>query len=123
MNPMVSVLVYDASFRIPNNILRGNSFSLGNYRQCLAINQPLEDSSIQGKYCLIQTESLDFPILTGDSWPANVTWIKLNTALNSQNLEAYELARQELSMLSSQDRLVNIHNARLIFSYTLSIYI
>ncbi|XP_063822750.1 nose resistant to fluoxetine protein 6-like [Ostrinia nubilalis] len=44
----------DAGIRIPRGILQGNTLDLGNYHQCLGINRQLENSELQGKYCLIQ---------------------------------------------------------------------
>ncbi|KAI8432268.1 hypothetical protein MSG28_004705 [Choristoneura fumiferana] len=45
---------YDASFREPEGLLGGNLYSLGNYHQCLAINQDFPGNNIQGKYCMIR---------------------------------------------------------------------
>ncbi|XP_063383497.1 uncharacterized protein LOC134669803 [Cydia fagiglandana] len=76
-------MFYDASFRFPQNLLIGNVFSLGNYHQCLAINQP---EGIRGKYCLIQTHSLQIPILAG----GNVTWAEVENVWSEENLRAYK---------------------------------
>ncbi|XP_063538699.1 nose resistant to fluoxetine protein 6-like [Cydia strobilella] len=86
---------YDASFRFPQNMLRGNVFSLGNYHQCLAINQP---EGIRGKYCLIQTHSLQIPILAG----GNVTWAEIENVWSEENLRTYEAVQEELA-LSDED--------------------
>ncbi|XP_063538710.1 O-acyltransferase like protein-like [Cydia strobilella] len=88
-------IVYDASFRFPQNLLRGNVFSLGNYHQCLAINQP---EGIRGKYCLIQTHSLQIPILAG----GNVTWAKIDNIWSEENLRTYKAAQDRLA-LSDED--------------------
>ncbi|XP_028161295.1 O-acyltransferase like protein-like isoform X1 [Ostrinia furnacalis] len=44
----------DSGLRAPRGILEGNTVDLGNYHQCLSINRQLEDSELQGKYCLIK---------------------------------------------------------------------
>ncbi|XP_028161296.1 O-acyltransferase like protein-like isoform X2 [Ostrinia furnacalis] len=56
----------DAGIRIPRGILQGNTLDLGNYHQCLGINHQLENSELQGKYCLIQVPlSQQIPELPG----------------------------------------------------------
>ncbi|KAL0831528.1 hypothetical protein ABMA28_002322 [Loxostege sticticalis] len=56
----------DAGIRLPRGILEGNTNDLGNYHQCLGINQQLENSELQGKYCLVRVplrQNLVFPQL------------------------------------------------------------
>lgn len=48
------ISVLDAGIRIPRGFLEGNTLDMGNYHQCLGINRLLEESEIQGKYCVIQ---------------------------------------------------------------------
>ncbi|KAL0881125.1 hypothetical protein ABMA27_002246 [Loxostege sticticalis] len=58
----------DAGIRTPKGILDGNTVDLGNYHQCLGINRQLEDSELQGKYCLIRVplnQTLNIPQLPG----------------------------------------------------------
>lgn len=58
--------VVDAGIRLPRGILEGNTNDLGNYHQCLGINQQLENSELQGKYCLVRVplrQNLVFPQL------------------------------------------------------------
>ncbi|XP_068632599.1 nose resistant to fluoxetine protein 6-like [Battus philenor] len=43
----------DASARIPRGILLGNMNDIGNYHQCLKINDNTDDINIQGKYCMV----------------------------------------------------------------------
>lgn len=60
--------VIDAGIRTPKGILDGNTVDLGNYHQCLGINRQLEDSELQGKYCLIRVplnQTLNIPQLPG----------------------------------------------------------
>ncbi|XP_038214626.1 O-acyltransferase like protein-like [Zerene cesonia] len=46
----------DAGLRIPRGLLKGNTLDMGNYYQCLEINQSVNDEmDISGKYCVIQT--------------------------------------------------------------------
>ncbi|XP_072939052.1 nose resistant to fluoxetine protein 6-like [Epargyreus clarus] len=44
----------DAGIRVPRSILMGNVIDLGNFHQCLAINEKVEDMAISGKYCRIR---------------------------------------------------------------------
>ncbi|CAG4983770.1 unnamed protein product [Parnassius apollo] len=53
-NTLLLLRFYDAGVRIPRSILLGNTVDLGNYQQCININQALEGSDIQGKYCMIK---------------------------------------------------------------------
>lgn len=48
------ISVLDASARIPRGILLGNLQDLGNYDQCLNINEYLDSINIQGKYCMTE---------------------------------------------------------------------
>ncbi|XP_073964184.1 O-acyltransferase like protein-like isoform X3 [Choristoneura fumiferana] len=72
---------YDASFHAPEGLLVGNLASLGNYHQCLAINQDFPGNNIQGKYCMIQAPltppTVRIPSLTGVSVSENVTWTEV----------------------------------------------
>ncbi|XP_072938825.1 uncharacterized protein [Epargyreus clarus] len=47
-------VVLDAGIRIPRGVLNGNLVDLGNYYQCLGIDEEVEDMRIEGKYCFIQ---------------------------------------------------------------------
>ncbi|XP_073964417.1 nose resistant to fluoxetine protein 6-like [Choristoneura fumiferana] len=73
--------LYDASFRAPEGLLGGNLASLGNYHQCLAINQDFPGTNVQGKYCMIQAPLtppvVRIPSLTGVSASENVTWTEV----------------------------------------------
>ncbi|XP_061380661.1 uncharacterized protein LOC116768464 [Danaus plexippus] len=44
----------DAGLRIPKGIVLGNTVDFGNYHQCIGINRNLDDTSIEGKYCVIE---------------------------------------------------------------------
>ncbi|XP_073945822.1 uncharacterized protein, partial [Choristoneura fumiferana] len=72
---------YDASFREPEGLLGGNLYSLGNYHQCLAINQDFPGNNIQGKYCMIRAPltppTVRIPSLSGVSVSENVTWTEV----------------------------------------------
>lgn len=62
--------VADAGFRIPKGILEFNNLDLGNYHQCLGLNQQLPTSELQGKYCMIRVplnQEFNFPISYGDT--------------------------------------------------------
>lgn len=51
--------VLDAGIRIPRGILMGNVLDMGNYYQCIRINENIPNSIIEGKYCSISVP-LDF---------------------------------------------------------------
>ncbi|XP_053612591.1 O-acyltransferase like protein-like [Plodia interpunctella] len=44
----------DSGIRFPRSILMGNLIDLGNYYQCLGINEVRADHDIQGKYCMVR---------------------------------------------------------------------
>ncbi|KAH8278495.1 hypothetical protein KR018_004087, partial [Drosophila ironensis] len=51
--------VIDSWGSIPTGLLTGNSYSLGNFDECLSINQAIENSrEIRGKYCFLVASSL-----------------------------------------------------------------
>ncbi|XP_014369220.2 nose resistant to fluoxetine protein 6-like, partial [Papilio machaon] len=49
----------DASARLPRGILQGNLVDLGNYHQCLDINEGAENMNIQGKYCMTRVSAVN----------------------------------------------------------------
>ncbi|XP_073955792.1 nose resistant to fluoxetine protein 6-like [Choristoneura fumiferana] len=64
----------DASARFPSGFLTGNLNDLGDYHQCLAIDQNVNDMEIQGKYCMVavplQEIALpELPVLPNITWP------------------------------------------------------
>lgn len=46
------ISVWDASSNLPNGILSGNLYDLGQFDQCLSIRESGFDGGISGKYCL-----------------------------------------------------------------------
>ncbi|XP_060803883.1 nose resistant to fluoxetine protein 6-like [Amyelois transitella] len=44
----------DAGLRLPRGVLMGNGVDLGNYHQCLRIDETRGDLEIKGKYCMIR---------------------------------------------------------------------
>lgn len=100
-------LVYDASFRIPQGILKGGLSNLGNYHQCLNINQETEAGSVEGKYCMMQvslaTDTVNIPVLSGNSYP-EATWSTLNVSEAASGMKKYEgVASQLVDMARSQN--------------------
>ncbi|XP_073964200.1 O-acyltransferase like protein-like isoform X3 [Choristoneura fumiferana] len=89
---------YDASFHATEGLLVGNLASLGNYHQCLAINQDFPGTNIQGKYCLIRAPltppTIRIPSMSGVSVSENVTWTEV--ALPEALVQKY--AGQSLSL-------------------------
>lgn len=49
---VILFLVRDASARLPRGILQGNLVDLGNFHQCLNINEGADNMHIKGKYCM-----------------------------------------------------------------------
>lgn len=47
------IVVVDAWGKVPSGILAGNMYELGNFDQCLSIEEAVENvGKIQGQYCL-----------------------------------------------------------------------
>ncbi|CAK1600715.1 unnamed protein product [Parnassius mnemosyne] len=88
---------YDAGIRIPRSILLGNIVDLGNYKQCININEALEGSDIQGKYCMIKVptnQSLQISSFLLSKWH--------NTEVTTSHSHSDTLSR-----LSAYDKLEN----------------
>lgn len=47
------ILVIDATAKLPSGILNGHHFVMGDFDECLNINEDKSNSSIQGKYCTV----------------------------------------------------------------------
>ncbi|CAB3222558.1 unnamed protein product [Arctia plantaginis] len=93
---------FDAGARIPRGILNGNTQDLGNYYQCLGINEEIPNSVVEGKYCLIKVpleQNVDFPDLLG-----------LPDIL-SQNLPTWELSHSSLRLDDNVMKSLNEYNA------------
>ncbi|CAH1646497.1 unnamed protein product [Spodoptera littoralis] len=64
-NTLLSMSFADAGIRVPRGVLTGNTLDLGNYHQCLGINQITDtNTELQGKYCMIRVpmnQSYHFP--------------------------------------------------------------
>ncbi|KAJ8721333.1 hypothetical protein PYW07_002108 [Mythimna separata] len=64
-NTFLALFFADAGIRIPRGFLEGNMLDMGNYHQCIGLNQPIgPDTEIQGKYCMIQVplnQTFDIP--------------------------------------------------------------
>ncbi|KAF5288410.1 hypothetical protein FQR65_LT12023 [Abscondita terminalis] len=61
-----ALLMFDASEKIPNGILRGNGGALGEFDQCIDIKQETSVGTINGKYCagtLPVIDLEDYPIM------------------------------------------------------------
>ncbi|XP_041984262.1 O-acyltransferase like protein-like [Aricia agestis] len=53
-NPVVFARFLDAGLRIPRDIFSGSTTDYGNYWNCLAINELVEETPIEGKYCFVR---------------------------------------------------------------------
>ncbi|CAB3260984.1 unnamed protein product [Arctia plantaginis] len=67
-NPSLLFQFFDASGKIPNGISGGNLNDLGDYFQCLAINQDVGQQKIHGKYCMVGVPMGALSVLP--LWPA-----------------------------------------------------
>ncbi|KAJ2948826.1 hypothetical protein O0L34_g5754 [Tuta absoluta] len=82
MNHTLRNQFVDASFRIPSGILTGNTNDLGDYHQCLRIDQQVGGMEIQGKYCAITVPSKQNNPIQWPSFPEwNITIPDLNITL------------------------------------------
>lgn len=101
--------VYDASFRIPQGILKGNFVGMGNFHQCLGIKQDEEDVPIEGKYCMVQSLVWNpIPSLSATSWMENKEWMTMSTNATSKQLDNYKNSRSIGNKLIEQNRYNNI---------------
>lgn len=62
----IYIPVLDASAKIPSGIMTGNVNDLGDYFQCLGIDEFVNNMEIQGKYCAItvplnQEDAINIP--------------------------------------------------------------
>ncbi|KAI8422371.1 hypothetical protein MSG28_006231 [Choristoneura fumiferana] len=115
---------YDASFRIPQGLLTGNLVNLGNYDQCLRINQETESGRIQGKYCMIGftgQEEIDIPLLSEQSWSEQLAWRKLNISEITKELTKYELVINKLARLGRVEHTTLWHNSRIFNTVPISL--
>ncbi|XP_063893606.1 nose resistant to fluoxetine protein 6 [Helicoverpa armigera] len=76
-NTLISLFFADAGMRVPRGVLEGNTMDMGNYHQCIGLNQNIADTELQGKYCMIRV-------------PLNQTfvtpWMNSETNFNPNNL-------------------------------------
>ncbi|KAI5639154.1 acyltransferase family domain-containing protein [Phthorimaea operculella] len=109
MNNSLRNQFFDASFRIPSGILTGNVNDLGDYHQCLRIDQQVESQQIQGKYCAITVPlqqqnpiqwpnfpewNITIPDLNG-TFP-NITWPEIPEAVNPEDDQTMKLLQLKL---------------------------
>ncbi|XP_026315253.1 nose resistant to fluoxetine protein 6-like [Hyposmocoma kahamanoa] len=64
---------YDASGKIPSGILQGNLNELGDYFQCLSIDEFVNNYDIKGKYCRVNIP-LDQNPIELPVWPPGPIW-------------------------------------------------
>ena len=57
MNDII-FLVLDASTKVPDGILAGNTFQLGHFDECISVGVTLPDENrkLKGQYCLAEIE-------------------------------------------------------------------
>ncbi|KAJ8721773.1 hypothetical protein PYW08_004175 [Mythimna loreyi] len=65
-------LFIDASGKPPSGFLEGNWNDLGDYHQCLKINQVENDMRFQGKYCTLRIPINQNPIEGTPTWPTEL---------------------------------------------------
>ncbi|XP_075974564.1 nose resistant to fluoxetine protein 6-like [Anticarsia gemmatalis] len=103
-NPLLTLYFADAGIRVPKGILVGNSVDMGNYHQCISFNQPLPDSELQGKYCVIRVplnQTLVLPDLPGFPFSEDSHFdTSLIDGETIENVEEYSSIRKSLKVLS-----------------------
>ncbi|XP_073962748.1 nose resistant to fluoxetine protein 6-like isoform X2 [Choristoneura fumiferana] len=75
----MTYLLSDASFQVPQGSLTSSSIGLGNFHQCLSINQHVEGNTIEGKYCMIRANIKGTKTM---SWFTGTSWL-LDTGVKS----------------------------------------
>ncbi|XP_013185281.2 LOW QUALITY PROTEIN: O-acyltransferase like protein [Amyelois transitella] len=109
----------DAGIRTPRGILKGNLVDLGNYHQCLEINENIENTNIEGKYCKISVpleQEINWPpSLSNITFPENVTWPELPwTGMSSYKNRLTEVnidQLRKLQVFKTEIRLMNFDDA------------
>ncbi|XP_053612528.1 O-acyltransferase like protein-like [Plodia interpunctella] len=112
----------DSGIRTPRGILKGNLVDMGNYHQCLEINEMVQNRQIEGKYCTISVpldQHIDWPSFP--DWeipwpnitlPENTTWPELpwpeissvSSRLSEHTIEQikkYKILRTEFQMMAA----------------------
>ncbi|GBP20416.1 Nose resistant to fluoxetine protein 6 [Eumeta japonica] len=90
----------DAGMRLPRGILEGNLVDLGNYHQCLAIRQQVEDTTVEGKYCSI-TIPLDQQANVLELLSLGELPLLSEELLNK--IKEYALIKKEIQILTQSD--------------------
>lgn len=80
--------VADAGIRVPRGFLEGNTLDLGNYHQCIGLNQPLLNNQLQGKYCMVR--------------------VPMNQSYHLPDWSGYETSNFDPNLLSLDDETVKI---------------
>ncbi|XP_052759590.1 nose resistant to fluoxetine protein 6-like isoform X1 [Galleria mellonella] len=103
----------DASAKIPSGILSGNVNDLGDYYQCLDINQHIKNMDVQGKYCTVTVpldQVIQLPEWPDVNWP-NITLPEIpRPPLDNEtmrDIESYYKLRKWAMMMASLDRQVD----------------
>lgn len=98
------LLVLDAGIRIPRGLLAGNTIDLGNYHQCLEINQTVHNTDIEGKYCMIRVPLNQGLPLQAISSSSHFDPFSLHLDENIiTKIKDYELSRAGLKALFGAD--------------------
>ncbi|CAH0581528.1 unnamed protein product [Chrysodeixis includens] len=99
-NAYLTAFFADAGIRIPKGVLHGNTVEMGNYYQCIGLNQQLPNFELQGKYCTIQVplnQSFESPLLRDklnidpDQLYFDDNTVKILTELNALKTEQIAL--------------------------------
>ncbi|XP_068081147.1 nose resistant to fluoxetine protein 6 [Anabrus simplex] len=75
-----AVEMFDASTKVPEGLLAGNSYHLGHFDQCMGISANLGERYIRGQYCIadIRFQSKEFKLpCSRELQPENSAWQKL----------------------------------------------
>ncbi|XP_013136895.1 PREDICTED: nose resistant to fluoxetine protein 6-like isoform X2 [Papilio polytes] len=103
-NTFLLSLFLDAGIRIPRGLLAGNTIDLGNYHQCLEINQTVQNTDIEGKYCMIRVPLNQELPLQAISSSSHFDPFSLHLDENIiTKIKDYELSRAGLKALFGAD--------------------
>ncbi|KAI5642781.1 acyltransferase family domain-containing protein [Phthorimaea operculella] len=83
-NFLLRLQFLDAGLKFPRGITELNFLDLGMYDQCLDINEDINTSVIEGKYCLIQ-------------WPADSTFAEVAQRMNWHEFDLSLLSEENLN--------------------------
>ncbi|PZC75940.1 hypothetical protein B5X24_HaOG205281, partial [Helicoverpa armigera] len=80
--------------RVPRGVLEGNTMDMGNYHQCIGLNQNIADTELQGKYCMIRVplnQTFVTPWMNSDTSNFNPNNLRLDSETIKSLREFYAM--------------------------------